>query len=92
MITVIVVIMVIVVIQNEYRDLSMIITLQSNSGGLGYKSESYTSGFLVPFREHVYKVPSDDLLSLLRLFSRTTRTSHESIMYFHKVESIFLLT
>ena len=72
------------------RDLSMIITLQSSPGGLGYKSESYTSGFLVPFRGHVYKAPSDDLLSLLRLFSRTTRTSHESIM-FHKVESIFLL-
>ena len=40
----------------------------------------------------MYKVPSDALLSLLRLFNRTARTSHESVMYFHKVESIFLLT
>lgn len=71
------------------RDLSMIITVQSSTGGFGYRSESYTSGFPVPFRGHVYKVPSDDLLSLLRLYSRTTRTSHESVMYFHKVESIF---
>lgn len=74
------------------RDLSMIITVQSSTGGFGYRSESYTSGFPVPFRGHVYKVPSDDLLSLLRLYSRTTRTSHESVMYFQKVESIFLLT
>lgn len=70
----------------------MVITVQSSTEGFGYKSESYTSGFLVPFRGHVYKVPSDDLLSLLSLFNRTARTSHESVMYFHKVESIFLLT
>lgn len=46
----------------------------------------------VLFRRHVFKVSSDDLLCLLRLFSWTTGASHKSIMYFHKVEFIFLLT